>query len=121
VKQILIRGIPPLTGLTTYPLIEQLVAAYEQDRTLKRAPENHQYVPAKVIRSQLSIEDDSLRRCVSRIRNRVANMFDKHCGLTLPNDAVIESAPWQGYRINPKVRVVAPDQIPAGRASQNEG
>jgi hypothetical protein len=57
----MIRGIPPLAGRTTYPLIEQLVAAYEQDRTLKRAPENHQYVPAKVMRSRLSVEDASLR------------------------------------------------------------
>jgi hypothetical protein len=114
-QQVMMRGIPPLAGRTTYPLIEQLVEVYEQDRALKRAPENHQYVTTKAILARLSIEDGSLRRCVSRIRNRVANMFEKHCGLALANDAVIQSAAWQGYRINPNVRVVAPDQILAAR------
>ena len=111
VQQVMIRGIPPLTGRAAYALIEQLVAAYEHDRVLKRAPENHQYVSAKALGSRLSIEDDSLRRCVLRVRRRVANLFERHCGLALADDAVIQSIAWRGYRINPNVRVVASDQI----------
>jgi hypothetical protein len=111
VQHVKIQGIPPLSGRTTYPLLEQLVAAYEADRALKRAPVNHQYVPAKLIRSRLVIDDTTLRRCVLRVRRRVADLFERHCGLTIANDAVIQSVAWQGYRINPYVRVVAPNQI----------
>lgn len=110
-QQVMIRGIPPLTGQATYALIEQLTVAYERDRALKRAPENHRYIPAKVIQSRLSIQDDSLRRCVLRVRRRVTRLFETHCGLTLADDAIIQSITWRGYRINPDVRVVAPDQI----------
>jgi 7-cyano-7-deazaguanine synthase in queuosine biosynthesis len=110
-QQVMIRGIPPLTGHATYALIEHLVAVYEKDRTLRRAPENHKFVPAKELGSRLSIEDASLRRCVLRVRRRVANLFEGHCGLTLAEDAVIESMAWRGYRINPNVRVVASEEI----------
>ena len=91
--------------------MEQLVAVYEHDRALKRAPENHQYVSAKRLGSSLSIGDDLLRRCVLRVLRRVPHLFETHCGLTLPGDAVIQLVAWRGYRINPHVRVVAFDQI----------
>ena len=35
-------------------------------------------------------------------------------GLPLGGDAVIQNQPWHGYRLNPLVRVVAPDQIDRG-------
>jgi 7-cyano-7-deazaguanine synthase in queuosine biosynthesis len=110
-RQVMIRGIPPLAGRATYALIEQLTEAYEDDRARKRAPENHRYVPAKLLRTRLSIEDDSLRRRVLRVRKRVTHLFETHCGLTLANDALIQSLAWRGYRINPHVRIVASDQI----------
>jgi hypothetical protein len=41
----------------------------------------------------------------------VSNLFERHCGLALADDAIVQSIAWRGYKINPNVRVVASDQI----------
>jgi 7-cyano-7-deazaguanine synthase in queuosine biosynthesis len=117
-KEIVIRGIPPVTGHRAFRLLQQLVEGYESDRARGQAPENYGFIPAKTLRSRLSVEDDSLRRCVLRFRRRVATLFERHCGLPLASDAVIQSKAWRGYRINPAVRVLAYDQI--ARAGRHE-
>jgi hypothetical protein len=41
----------------------------------------------------------------------VANSYERRLGLPISGDAVIQTKRWQGYRMNPMIRVVAPDQI----------
>jgi hypothetical protein len=41
----------------------------------------------------------------------VAESYEKRFGLVLAGDALIQSRSWQGYRLNPYVRVVREDQI----------
>jgi hypothetical protein len=88
-----------------------LVEAYEKDRAEGRAPENHRCVPSLELTKVLGVTDVALRRRVERLRRSVAGSYERCFGLPLGGDAVIQNQPWHGYRLNPLVRVVAPDQI----------
>ena len=106
-----IRGIPAIRKPASFAVVESLVQVYQEDRATGRAPENCRYVNSTQLTKNLAISDSTLRRRVLRFRSAVADSFQERLGLTLAGDAVIQSAPWQGYRLNPDVRVVAPDQL----------
>ena len=110
-KELLIRGIPAIRRPASFAVVESLVQAYQEDRATGLAPENCRYVNSTQLTKNLAISDSTLRRRVLRFRSAVADSFQERLGLTLAGDAVIQSAPWEGYRINPEVRVVAPDQL----------
>ena len=42
---------------------------------------------------------------------RAAERFEDRNGLTLMQDAIIETREWKGYRINPRVWVVEPGEL----------
>ena len=65
----------------------------------------------KQLTKTLGISDVVLRRRVERLRKRVASSFEKRLGLPIEADAVVQNQRWQGYRLNPMIRVVAFDQI----------
>jgi 7-cyano-7-deazaguanine synthase in queuosine biosynthesis len=110
-KRVLIRGIEPIRSPGSFSLVAVLVEAYETDRSERRAPENHRYVKTLNLTQMLRVNDLALRRRVERLRRSVAGSYERCFGLSLGGDAVIQNQPWRGYRLNPLVRVVAPDQI----------
>jgi hypothetical protein len=110
-EELLIQGIPAIRKPASFAVVESLVQVYQEDRATGRAPENCRYVNSTQLTKNLAISDSTLRRRVLRFRSAVADSFQERLGLTLAGDAVIQSAPWQGYRLNPDVRVVAPDQL----------
>jgi hypothetical protein len=110
-QQVLIRGVPPIKGDTTYALIHALVLQRRSDLQAGRAPENYGYMPARSLAGSLTIEEQSLRQIVSRFRRKAANLFAEHVGYPLAQDEIIETKGWNGYRINPDVRLVAPTEI----------
>ena len=113
-KKVLIRGIEPIRSPGSFALVAVLVEAYEKDRSEGRAPENNRYVNTIEMTKILGVNDIALRRRVVRLRRSVADAFESCFGLPLGGDAVIQNQPWHGYRLNPLVRVVAPDQIDRG-------
>jgi hypothetical protein len=94
-----------------------LLVKYEADRQAGRAPESYRYTAAPSLAAGLSVDEATLRRRVSRLRRTVARMCVEHLGFPLEQDALIESKSWQGYRINPAVRVVASTEIQVARHS----
>jgi hypothetical protein len=88
-----------------------LVDVHEKDRSDGLAPENYRYMHSSHLTKVLGITGLGLRRRVMRFRRGVADSFEKCLGLPLPDDAVIQNRRWQGYRLNPAIRVVARDQI----------
>jgi len=108
---LVVAGIEPIRGEATFALTEILVEAHERDRSTGLAPENHRYVSTRTLTKTLGASELALRRRVERLRRKVAESYEKRFGLVLAGDALIQSRSWQGYRLNPYVRVVREDQI----------
>ena len=119
--ELLIRGIPAIRRPTLYAVVQRLVRNYEEDRGRGLAPEKYRYESTERLTKSLDIEDTTLRRRILRFRRAVADSFQEHLGLTLAGDAVIQSVKWEGYRINPDVRVIAPDQLSRAGESHDSG
>jgi hypothetical protein len=79
------------------------------------APENYRYLDSAHLTKTLEITEAGLRRRVQRFRRRVVESFERRFGLPISGDSIIQSERWQGYRLNPTIRVVAVDQIKLGR------
>ena len=92
-------------------MVAALIEAYEKDRSDGRAPENYRYLGTSHLTNALGITDIVLRRRVEQFRKQVADLFEKRLGLPIGADSVIENRRWQGYQLNPAIRVVAFDQI----------
>ncbi len=110
-KQVLVAGLPALKGEKTFELVKILSEMYIEDQSKRRAPENYQYFPGKRLADRLRVEDPSLRRLVSRIRNKLFKEFQAKYGLPLPQDALLQNVPKRGYRLNPAVRVLDPSEV----------
>jgi 7-cyano-7-deazaguanine synthase in queuosine biosynthesis len=110
-KQVLVDGFPPLEGAASFAVLEALVAAAENDRGERRAPENFTYVGARKVASVAGLGEASLRSCIYRIRKRLASAFEASAGIPLSADALIQNHRWQGYRLNPAVLILAPEEI----------
>ena len=110
-REVVIGGIEPIKGPASYDLAALLVEAYEEDRSRGCAPENYRYIGSSQLTKKLRMSDVGLRRRVERFRKTVANSYERCLGLPISGDAVIQTRRWQGYRMNPMIRVVAPDQI----------
>jgi hypothetical protein len=66
---------------------------------------------------RLQVRQPTVRQRVLRIRKQLANWFAED--YPLPQDALIENASWEGYRINPAVRLLKLSEIDnADRASR---
>jgi hypothetical protein len=76
-------------------------------------PQNHPFVKTAVLARELNIDGNSIRKRVSRFRNdEIANLCKEGGRPVLPEDAIIENLPWNGYRLNPfRVRLVALSEI----------
>ena len=58
-----------------------------------------------------STGDVSGRKTISRVRKKISDEYGKLYGSPLGLDAVIENVQGKGYRLNPLIRVVTPDQL----------
>jgi len=110
-QRVLIRGLPSVMGKANCALMAVLQASFKADRDAGRMPDNFRYTAARTLAARLSIDEQTLRRRVSRLRKLVAQSCVEHLGLPLSNDAIIQSKAWQGYRLNPAVRLVAAEEV----------
>ncbi|MGH6924649.1 MAG: hypothetical protein ACRED5_13005 [Propylenella sp.] len=112
-SRVLIEGVPPIEGSANFGLVQTLVSQSERDRLQGLAPENHTFRDGHDLAGALGVSAASMRRCIYRIRRHVANAFEVSAGLPLSADAVIENQRWRGYRLNPAVLILAPQQLAA--------
>jgi 7-cyano-7-deazaguanine synthase in queuosine biosynthesis len=108
---VLFSGVGQITGGTTFRILEQLIEPYLDDRASQRPIDQCRFIQARTIAKAIGITEESLRRRISTFRRNVATLFQEQCGLPLAADSVIENRSWQGYRLNPRVRVVSPASL----------
>jgi hypothetical protein len=104
-----------ITGVGAELLIALAVSFREATRN-ERAPERFPFTAAANLLRQINCaSDETLRRRVMRCRNTIAAIA-KSAGDPPPSiDAVIETSPWHGYRLNPdRVRIVALSELGPG-------
>ena len=111
-KRILIDGLAPLTAPNEFRLMSELVRLHREDGVAGRAPDNFRTITATNLAEALSSTgDDAGRKAVSRVRKKIGDEYQQLYGGQLGLDAVIEKVQGRGYRLNPHVRVVTPDQV----------
>ena len=112
IKWILIDGIAPITGSTSFLIMSRLVERYREDQASGRLPINYRAYPVEELVDLSGLTDAAaLRQAITRIRMDLREGFVLLYGTEPDKNAVIENVRGKGYRINPKVRVVAPDEI----------
>ena len=105
-------------GGASAQLLVILAASYRDAVRNERAPKNFPFIRGKDLSRQVGVDEEALRRRVSRCRSQIAKLASK-AGDPAPSDeAVIENNPWHGYRLNPdRVRIVViSDLSPAERS-----
>ncbi len=111
-KRILIDGLAPLTAPSEFRLMSELVRLHREDGVAGRAPDNFRTISATHLAEALSSTGDAAgRKAVSRVRKKIGDEYQQLYGGQLGLDAVIEKVQGRGYRLNPHVRVVTPDQL----------
>jgi Queuosine biosynthesis protein QueC len=112
-NRVLVEGVPPIEGRAAFALLQALVEQHQRDQGNGLAPENYTFLNAKRLADKLGISDTSLRRCIYRVRQRLADAFETCAGLPLSADALVENKKWKGYRLNHAVLILAPEELSA--------
>jgi hypothetical protein len=92
-----------------YDFLRALLHVVEEDLRNQRARENYRSTGARVLARDLNIQEPTVRQRVLRIRRRLFEWFADD--YPLPQDALIENTSWNGYRINPAVRLLSLSEI----------
>jgi 7-cyano-7-deazaguanine synthase in queuosine biosynthesis len=109
-KRVLFGPWPPLSG-AIYSLLDQLRSEYEQAKQAKKAPENYPFIDSHQLAQRLNIDEPTVRRRISRFRRSLNECSIAAGSGPLPPDAVVETEPWKGYRLNPAVLVLAISEL----------
>ncbi len=111
-KQVIIEGIAHLRGSTDFRLFSVLARMHIEDRENGLLPINFRTLSGDALADAVSgANDTAARKAIERIRKRIAADWSKLFGGEPEPNAVIENVSRKGYRLNPQVRVVSPDQL----------
>ena len=89
-------------------LLIALATPFREARENELTPEKYPYLTTKELTRQLKYKSEVLRVRVSQCRNKIIRLAKEAGDPELSINAVIESSPWHGYRLNPdRVRLVA--------------
>lgn len=107
---VLIEGFK-YTG-ATYKLLHALHDAFLRDHQALKPHDSYQKLPAKKLAEILQIEEEAVRRRVSKFREQISKDFRESLKRVLgENDVVENHRDWNGYRLNPLVvKLVAWEQ-----------
>jgi len=120
-KQVLFNVWPPLQG-ASYSLLDQLRPEYEKAKQTGLAPENYPFISSPQLAQRLDIEEPTVRRRISRLRRQLDERATGAGIGPLSPDAVIENAPWAGYRLNPGLLVLSVLEVcPKNRVTSRKG
>ena len=110
-KELLIRGMPPMKSASGVEIMLLLAEQHNLDTRNNRAPERFSFIPAARLEELLGITNDALRRRIERLREKLDAAFLGYMNRKTDRQLIIESSQWQGYRLNPRIRLVALDQL----------
>lgn len=118
-KRILIEDGPEIKG-KGFELIARLAKQHVEDLQQKKLPlKEFSYVPTRTLLREFRIEDPTLRKRIERLRDQLEREFLERCQYHLDREDVVQNLSWEGYRLNPYVRLVDPIQVrPAARTSR---
>jgi hypothetical protein len=102
-RVVFVRGGLSFSG-ADYKLLKLLLDAFEDDQRNRKAPDNYRYTITSTLAKRLQVRQPTVRQRVLRIRKRLFDWFAED--YPLPQDALIENSSWDGYRINPAVRML---------------
>lgn len=114
---VLVDGGLRLDGASTFKLLKFLIARFEADQRSQKPPDGYRFATARTIAIALGVREPTVRKRIERIRRL---LFEWHADdYPLTKDAMIENNPWDGYRINPSVRLLKLSDVSwAGESSQ---
>ncbi len=113
-QQIMISGIAALSGPTMFAVLNHLVELSIADRAAKLAPKRYRCKLGKVLADDLGLSDaETVAQAVRRIRKEIAEGFEALEGYSPDDGAVIENVARAGYRLNPSVVIVSPEELRA--------
>jgi hypothetical protein len=108
---VLIQDHGSLGGHTTFLILKLLINAAIKDQAAGLLPRNHRSFAGKIIAEELRIADESaIRQAIRRARKDLSQADVALDGTSTHPNLIIESTS-SGYRLNPRVRVVALDEF----------
>jgi DNA-binding response OmpR family regulator len=110
--RIVVRGLLRF-GDADSKLIHALYNVFQADLTSGRLPEKFRHLTSWDLADELKIEEPTVRRRISRCRSAVQQACRRQFRRNATLELLIESAPRQGYRLNPRIRFVAFDAMSA--------
>lgn len=116
-KKILFTDGPVLSG-KDYELMAKLIERHREDLDRQNLDEREpivefRYIKLKVLADHFGKAEPTLRKQIERLRAKLAEQFDAAYGYRPDDNDIVENHPWQGYRLNPYVILVGPNQIRA--------
>jgi hypothetical protein len=109
---VLVDDLPPVSGSTAFALFTMLADQHATDLANGLHVANYTYIKPGDLARSLGVGCFSVRREVSRIRKRMTIAFLQAFSIPLSRTALIDGAYRKGYRLNPKVQVLDPLQLP---------
>jgi hypothetical protein len=111
-ERVVIVGLGAISG-ALFQLLDALRQTFRSAREAELLPQNYPFLKTADLAHELNLDGASIRKRVSRFRNEEIVTLCKAAGRpVLPEDAIIENLPWNGYRLNPfRVRLVALSEI----------
>jgi hypothetical protein len=86
---------------SAFRLFHELLGEFDESRGGNRAPHAFRYIQAEKLAERLDVDEQTLRRHVSRTRAQLRSDFLEHVGRALDEQEVIENRRGRGYRLNP--------------------
>lgn len=113
VRCVYVETIPPITG-ASYQLLNMLRPLFESDLTQGLAATHFRGMRAGELAHALGIQEEAVRRRVTRLRKKLAKDSKACLGREIGSDHLLENMrDWLGYRLNPRyVRLLKPEEMP---------
>jgi hypothetical protein len=86
-----------------------LKGPFEADRAAKRPRDEHRFCSTGDIASQIVVGKDAVAQNIRRCRMTIAEAFETVHGRAPGKALLIEAAKGKGYRLDPDLRIVAPE------------
>lgn len=100
-----------LSGRASYKLIAALADEWQCDREQGNGATGHRYVSTRTLVDHLGVSEENLRQQVRRLRADLEKKFAAATGYLLDTNDVIQSMTWGGYRLNPYVLRLEPEDL----------
>lgn len=107
-----IEDIGKFAGGSIYPILELFVAMFREDRSQELHPKNYRCILAKQIADKRAKPSEgAITAAIKRARDQLRDDFLKLHNVDIDENVFIENRSKKGYRLNPSIRLVSPDQI----------